>query len=609
MLSAQGSPVRPKPLASSQLTQRLREAAEIDTHLVQLEQARNELLLQQQLRGPAPPPPPRPPPNDLEEEESLPPLSPVLQEDEEEGDESSALRRVLELAPQYFEDETTLGYIRDLVQQAQVSLPTTISDQIHTLVLTKKRKPQSISSSGRFWEAIITSATIRHGRVEYEIRSQLTSGNTTGTSVVRRRYRDFDRLHRAMRAQVADYVLIPSLPPKDSLRITKSRTDPDFVWNRRVGLQFWLRFVFEHQVLRNSSLLREFLWEPSSCAVSSTDKKRFDDHNLTAEAKLWGLALGRQRANMKSRFGNETVALTSMRLRIDSSIESLQQASIKCLGVIKQDEQMSKLLHLAQKTFTDFAKLEIGSGQNFAFMQQFAACLPALDVNRPVAEDSFLVSFKTNEHFVEAPVALGATCDVRSLKALGTLIHLWGTDILPRLERHRVNPTESNTVKGHRVACEWVEMESLKLGMCKDSLHRFVCDQIKHSQEERERWQSVVESIQDQQVELSSFFVALGDVQVPTGVVVSKPASQQQQQHYHHPARTGSSTSDSEEETYADALSTPDTSSSPKPPVHHQQQLDSNLDDVQARFVKQQLEEPSALFEGGFKNPFDDDDG
>lgn len=603
----------------STLTQRLKEAEAIESHLSQLEQARHELLLQQQHRLGAPPaPPPRPP--------VTPNVSTLSTDQDSPTTSSAALQRVMELAPQYFHDAASLQYIKEIIQQVDQQA---VSPPTNALVAASKKRHLSKSrlggEDGRYWEAVITSATIRHGRVEYEIRSQLTSSRTTGTSVVRRRYRDFDRLRSALVASAPDYVLIPKLPPKDTLKLARSRTDPDFVWNRRVGLQFWLRFVFEHQIIRNNSLLREFLWEPTSCAVSN-EKKRFEDHNFQAEQKLWRQALQTQQRCMEQRFGNEVVALTSMQTRIHSQIRSLHEASRTCALVVKQDERMSRRLHQANIRFKDYAQWEISSGQNFTFLAKFSTCLPAKDVNRPVPEDSFLVSFKTNEHFVEAPVALGATCDVRSLKALSTLIHMWGHDIMPSLENHFVPPTQSSptNVKAKRVACEWTEMETLRLGMIRDSLGRFVCDQIKHAQEERERWQGVVESIQDQQVELSSFFVALGDV-----VVAAPPPAPLQQQHssdYFTATDTLNSSSSSARSSFSsdeeeeEALASPATAV-----VAPQVLLDSNLDEAQARFIKQQelamaaaellqqqqqqQQQQDDSFDGrnGFLNPFDDE--
>jgi len=132
-----------------------------------------------------------------------------------------------------------------------------------------------LPAPARIWRVSVTSATVRYKRVEYELRSELSSLSpsgsvmATGTSVVRRRYRDFVKLHDSL--SHLPNVVVPTLPPKSVTSIvTGKRADPDFVWARRVGLQLWLRFVCDHHITRYSTALREFLWEHETAAVSNS---------------------------------------------------------------------------------------------------------------------------------------------------------------------------------------------------------------------------------------------------------------------------------------------------------------------------------------------------
>jgi len=122
---------------------------------------------------------------------------------------------------------------------------------------------------------------------------------------------------------------------------------------------------------------------------------------------------------------------------------------------------------------------------------------------------------------IEDPVLPGASCEARSMRAMQSTLHMWGDNILPKMEANLVDPKKTSplydrernesSLLGTRVACEWTEIENLKCMMVRDSAIWMVEEQIRKAKEEAERWTTLKESIQAQEIELSSL-VAIGDV-------------------------------------------------------------------------------------------------
>ena len=718
MMNATGSPIRPVHYSKdSDMAHTLEEAEKLENHYSEVEQAR--MALEEAKRRRLPPPPP--------------PASP----------RSRALNRVLELARKRFEEndhvdyETKILFIEELKsvvnqvmhehvqpekflavtrrllnfdheenipskQEEEIVKENDVHGEFETrltrrnvpnpndvfdLIIGKRTREnyeeEILAGPGRFWRAAITSATLRHGRVEYEIRSELTSVSekkleiTTGTSVVRRRYRDFDRLKQSIIKSLksSEFVLIPNLPPKDiGTLISGNRADPNFVWDRRVGLQLWLRYVCDHNVIRNSTLLREFLWEPSSSAVSN-DSKKFEDMNVASENALWRSSLQTQQLLMENRFGNSVVALTSMSTHITGLISSYHRASLKAKNLILADASLARSLARASKVFKDWADFERSAGQNYGFVNKFALELPARDANRPtplqqhrhqqynptgvhqeglqLLEDA-LVSFSERDFqanvnpnppskrgdphssflskgHVDAPISLGASGDIRSLKAFQNLLFLWGDEILPSLNSNFVDPKETSpyyrefkkklstsSVLGNRVACEWTEIERLKLEMIRDGGRRMVEDQIYHAQEEIDRWEALRGSIMAQEVEISSL-VALTDAPTTTNVNKSNEQTQELSS-----SLSSSSSLDSKLDhsvkitsTSANIINHSNTTTESTETKYDGGFLDENLEAIQARFKDQEnnpIPNRPIVFDDDenaishYRNPFDDDD-
>ena len=306
MLRATGSPQRPAFPRNSDIAQRLHEAAAIDSQYSELEKARIELERARQRKPPPPPPPATPRSRSLNRVLEI--VSADLRASGELSQEAaevalrsvkSAISQVLTEHDVYEESEdgspvrSPLGNDHAL-ESARRRLPFETETRLAVRQLVDPKYLQLAAArvppqpfSGRLWNAMITSASLQFNKaVEYELRSELTvvtenpADIVTGTCVVRRRYRDFDRLRKMLQAERGpdQFVLIPKLPPKNAKSIvTGARADPQFVWERRVALFFWLRYMCEHHVIRNSTLLRVFLWEPSRASMSKPVPTALED--------------------------------------------------------------------------------------------------------------------------------------------------------------------------------------------------------------------------------------------------------------------------------------------------------------------------------------------
>ena len=244
-----------------------------------------------------------------------------------------------------------------------------------------------IPSPSRAWRTAITQAVLRHGHVEYEIRSEFTELNPatgqatwTGTSVVRRRYRDFEALHDAMSRLASRWVVwLPALPGKHRVRslTLKGRIDPEFVWERRVGLHAWLRFVCDHHVLRTSTALREFLWDFDTSAMSGAVGAAFHhDMSPRAEHELWARAVAVQSLEARARFGNGVVALSAMNTRIDAlsaAYAGVVRSSKRCVDA---DARLARRRVRFGKAMVDWAVFEQReAGQALGFVEVLGRAL------------------------------------------------------------------------------------------------------------------------------------------------------------------------------------------------------------------------------------------
>ncbi|GLC72447.1 hypothetical protein PLESTF_001248700 [Pleodorina starrii] len=101
---------------------------------------------------------------------------------------------------------------------------------------------------------------IRTTYLTYLVRteSQLPALRTDG-SEVRRRFSEFDALHKLMKLQYRGYI-IPPLPEKSFIEAKLAHDD--FLRLRRADLQAFLRGIAQHPALRESEALKLFLLQP-----------------------------------------------------------------------------------------------------------------------------------------------------------------------------------------------------------------------------------------------------------------------------------------------------------------------------------------------------------
>ncbi len=253
----------------------------------------------------------------------------------------------------------------------------------------------------RQWVAEIRSAQVSrtYPRVSYEIFVRLTvmsdlgEAPITGSCVVRRRYRDFARLHNELKTyflnQACLFVVIPNLPPKDYL--LRSRTDPNLVFHRRCALQHWLDYVCSHHLLRNSTALRQFLWQSSTSAV--TERASLDTETISATARLQAQMNVRKEAVLA--FHAEEAQIVALRkafrssavahLQMNALVHGLEQAYRSSAKSSRDCRHADAELLIARrevaqalKDLCDFESKHSFSntpGNEYAFLGRFAVAL------------------------------------------------------------------------------------------------------------------------------------------------------------------------------------------------------------------------------------------
>ena len=244
----------------------------------------------------------------------------------------------------------------------------------------------------RAWRATILSANVREARVEYDVRSEFSSESFTASSVVRRRYRDFVDVHDSLVKSVKGYyILVPDLPPKSlvSTRSVRARAEPDFVTTRRIGLQLWLKYVCEHFVLRNSTALREFLFDFTTSAVTpsevdpsmsessmgggSTTNALLSEMNHKREEEIWNQSLQLQSIATKIRFGNSLTSLASLKTRAEGLTTSYRRAARVGLELRSKDGKVVRGRARFSSSLLEWSNFEQSEGgQAFGFLTKFA---------------------------------------------------------------------------------------------------------------------------------------------------------------------------------------------------------------------------------------------
>ena len=74
---------------------------------------------------------------------------------------------------------------------------------------------------------------------------------------VGRRYRDFDKLNEQLGMEGHKHSVLPALPPKRSLRLSRN-TAEEHAESRRRALQFWLRHLVSHPAFKAADPLKIF---------------------------------------------------------------------------------------------------------------------------------------------------------------------------------------------------------------------------------------------------------------------------------------------------------------------------------------------------------------
>lgn len=95
----------------------------------------------------------------------------------------------------------------------------------------------------------------------WNVRFKLSKG---GHITVKKRYSDFEALHRALAKRYGKQVVVGNIPPKNSL--FEDRFSGEFLERRRSGLEYWLNSVVLDPLLGYSNEVRRFVLNTSSTA-------------------------------------------------------------------------------------------------------------------------------------------------------------------------------------------------------------------------------------------------------------------------------------------------------------------------------------------------------
>ena len=98
----------------------------------------------------------------------------------------------------------------------------------------------------------------------WNVRFKLARG---GHITVKKRYSDFESLHRALARRYGKQVVVNDLPPKNSL--FEDRFSGEFLERRRSGLEYWLNSVVLDPLLGYSGDVRHFVLLNTPAADSS----------------------------------------------------------------------------------------------------------------------------------------------------------------------------------------------------------------------------------------------------------------------------------------------------------------------------------------------------
>ena len=136
---------------------------------------------------------------------------------------------------------------------------------------TKSTPPAFLGADSDVTVEVGKATKVGEGMSAYA--SYLVTTSTTSpafrseTSSVSRRFSDFTRLRKALRAAHPGVIVYP-LPEKT---VTTSPFHPEFLEHRRVGLDTFARAVAAHPTLRRSEHLRAFLEDPGGGPASAED--------------------------------------------------------------------------------------------------------------------------------------------------------------------------------------------------------------------------------------------------------------------------------------------------------------------------------------------------
>ena len=114
-------------------------------------------------------------------------------------------------------------------------------------------------------EVITGAGSKRHVDYTVKMKTTLPIFNQS-ESIVHRRYSDFEWLHKEL-ARADTKIVVPPLPDKAWERQLPFRSDsglfqPDFIEDRRRGLEIFINKIAAHPLAQNERALHVFLLEP-----------------------------------------------------------------------------------------------------------------------------------------------------------------------------------------------------------------------------------------------------------------------------------------------------------------------------------------------------------